>query len=98
MLLFIFYPSDNFLEVIKKSNETPVKKFEFPQTSAQEIGWNTEPLVGVSHFLPLLLNYISQPIINNSNNNDDDNDDNDDDDNDDDDYKCHIKNLMARVN
>ena len=53
--------------------------------------------MGVSHFLPLLLNYIRQPIINNSNNNDDDNDDNDDDDNDDD-YKCHIKNLMARVN
>lgn len=52
MLLFIFYLSDNFLEVIKKSNETPVKKFEFPQTSAQEIGWNTEPLVGVSHFFP----------------------------------------------
>ena len=41
----ILDPSDNFLEVIKKSNETPVKKFQFPQTSAQEIGWNTEPLV-----------------------------------------------------
>lgn len=36
---------DTFLEVIKKSNETPVKKFQFPQTSSQEIGWNTKPLV-----------------------------------------------------
>jgi len=53
----IFYPSDNFLEVIKKSNETPVKKFQFPQTSAQEVGWNTEPLVSC-FLLFLLLNYI----------------------------------------
>jgi len=57
--IVIFYPSDNFLEVIKKSNETPVKKFQFPQTSAQEIGWNTEPLVSFKHFfrLFLMLNY-----------------------------------------
>ena len=55
----IFYPLDNFLEVIKKSNETPVKKFKFPQTSAQEIGWNTEPLVSLNiSFSFWLLNYI----------------------------------------
>lgn len=52
----IFYPLDNFLEVIKKSNETPVKKFKFPQTSAQEIGWNTEPLVSfLTFFLTLFV-------------------------------------------
>ena len=45
MTLLSFVSLDNFLEVIKKSNETPVKKFKFPQTSAQEVGWNTEPLV-----------------------------------------------------
>lgn len=48
---FIFHLLDNFLEVIKKSNETPVKKFEFPQTSAQEIGWDTEPLVSFYFFI-----------------------------------------------
>ena len=37
--------SDNFLKVIKRAHETPVEKFDFPQTSAQEIGWFTKPLV-----------------------------------------------------
>lgn len=45
LILFFFCPVDNFLEVIKKSSQTPVKKFQFPQTSAQEVGWNTDPLV-----------------------------------------------------
>ena len=49
-IIIILISPDNFLEVIKKSNETPVKKFQFPQTSAQEIGWNTEPLVSLIKF------------------------------------------------
>ncbi|KXJ19231.1 protein FAM183B [Exaiptasia diaphana] len=36
---------DNFLRVIKRAHKTPVQKFEFPQTSAQEYGWNTDPLI-----------------------------------------------------
>jgi len=48
-----------FLEVIKKSNETPVKKFQFPQTSAQEIGWNTEPLID-----RLWKDRLEHPIVN----------------------------------
>ena len=35
----------HFLQVIKKSAETPVEKFDAPQTEAQEIGWNTKPLI-----------------------------------------------------
>ncbi|PFX20871.1 protein FAM183B-like [Stylophora pistillata] len=50
---------DNFLEVIKKSNETPVKKFKFPQTSAQEVGWNTEPLID-----RLWKDRLDHPIVN----------------------------------
>lgn len=61
MTFIIFHPLDNFLEVIKKSNETPVKKFKFPQTSAQEVGWNTDPLVRVfkKAFVLLNNNYLS---------------------------------------
>ena len=29
----------------KKAQETPQKKYNFPQTEAQEIGWDTKPLV-----------------------------------------------------
>ncbi|XP_066915244.1 cilia- and flagella-associated protein 144-like [Clytia hemisphaerica] len=36
---------DDFLQVIKRANQTPVEKFEFPQTEAQEIGWCTKPLI-----------------------------------------------------
>ena len=54
MTILVF--TDHFLEVIKKSNETPVKKFQFPQTSAQEIGWNTEPLVSVFTVVANFLN------------------------------------------
>ena len=38
-------PPDHFLRIIKRSYQEPVKKFEFPQTEAQEIGWNHRPLV-----------------------------------------------------
>jgi len=36
---------DAFLKVIKRAHQTPVEKFEFPQTEAQEIGWMTKPLI-----------------------------------------------------
>merc|ERR1712136_382607 len=39
---------DDFLNVIKAANQTPVEKFEFPQTEAQEIGWSTDPLINHS--------------------------------------------------
>ena len=45
------FHSDAFLQVIKRSNQTPVEKFEFPQTEAQEIGWCTKPLVSVKCLL-----------------------------------------------
>ena len=38
---------DTFLEVITKAHRTPVEKFEFPHTSNQEYGWNTQPLVRI---------------------------------------------------
>ncbi|XP_028403772.1 protein FAM183A-like [Dendronephthya gigantea] len=36
---------DTFLEVITKAHRTPVEKFEFPLTSNQDYGWNTQPLI-----------------------------------------------------
>eukprot|EP00794_Sanderia_malayensis_P007818 gene7818-8665_t len=36
---------DAFLKVIKRAHETPVEKFAFPQTEAQEIGWMNQPLI-----------------------------------------------------
>merc|ERR1712224_276047 len=36
---------DDFLKVIKSAQQTPVDKFEYPQTEAQEIGWSTTPLI-----------------------------------------------------
>ena len=49
------FHSDAFLQVIKRSNQTPVEKFEFPQTEAQEIGWCTKPLVSFKSYWPLAL-------------------------------------------
>lgn len=34
-----------FLEIIKRSYQVPEKKFEFPLTEAQEVGWYNEPLL-----------------------------------------------------
>ena len=34
-----------FIEMIKRANLEPTKKYPFPQTSSQEIGWLTTPLV-----------------------------------------------------
>lgn len=38
-------PADEFLRTYKKAQGTPQTKFEYPQTEAQEIGWDTRPLV-----------------------------------------------------
>ncbi|ESP03596.1 hypothetical protein LOTGIDRAFT_237600 [Lottia gigantea] len=35
----------HFLEVIHRANQEPVKKFDYPQTESQEIGWITKPLL-----------------------------------------------------
>ncbi|CAI9742923.1 Hypothetical predicted protein [Octopus vulgaris] len=35
----------HFKTVIKRANLEPVKKYEYPQTESQEIGWITQPLV-----------------------------------------------------
>jgi len=35
----------HFREVIKRANQEPVKKYEHPQTAAQEIGWISKPLI-----------------------------------------------------
>jgi len=37
----------HFLKVIKRANQEPVKKYTYPQTEAQEIGWITKPLIEV---------------------------------------------------
>jgi len=34
-----------FRDVIFRANDTPVHKYTEPQTSSQEIGWMTQPLV-----------------------------------------------------
>lgn len=49
--MFTFRLLDDFLQVIKRANQTPVEKFDFPQTEAQEIGWSTKPLVSKKMFL-----------------------------------------------
>lgn len=35
----------HFKKIIERANQEPTKKFPFPQTEAQEIGWVTRPLV-----------------------------------------------------
>jgi len=35
----------HFKKIISRANQEPVKKYTFPQTEAQEIGWVTRPLV-----------------------------------------------------
>ncbi|XP_002737174.1 cilia- and flagella-associated protein 144-like [Saccoglossus kowalevskii] len=36
---------DNFLKIIHRAHQEPVKKYTFPQTEAQEIGWMSKPLI-----------------------------------------------------
>jgi hypothetical protein len=35
----------HFKQVIRRAQQEPVKKYMFPQTEAQEIGWITRPLI-----------------------------------------------------
>ncbi|KAK3592145.1 hypothetical protein CHS0354_019435 [Potamilus streckersoni] len=35
----------HFLKVISRANQEPVKKYTYPQTEAQEVGWITRPLI-----------------------------------------------------
>jgi hypothetical protein len=46
------YPEDlegeadgTFIEMIRRANLEPTKKYKAPQTTSQEIGWITTPLV-----------------------------------------------------
>ncbi|XP_062509229.1 cilia- and flagella-associated protein 144-like [Corticium candelabrum] len=36
---------ETFLKIFRSAQETPKQKYEFPKTEAQEIGWDTTPLV-----------------------------------------------------
>ena len=44
-MTYCVYSAEKFLEVYKKAQETPQKKYSFPQTEAQEVGWDTTPLI-----------------------------------------------------
>ncbi|KAL3867885.1 hypothetical protein ACJMK2_040731 [Sinanodonta woodiana] len=35
----------HFLKVISRANQEPVKKYTYPQTESQEVGWITRPLI-----------------------------------------------------
>ncbi|XP_041358185.1 protein FAM183B-like [Gigantopelta aegis] len=35
----------HFVEVIERAHQEPVKKYAFPQTEAQELGWISKPLL-----------------------------------------------------
>ncbi|CAL1544259.1 unnamed protein product [Lymnaea stagnalis] len=39
----------HFLDVIKRANQEPVKKYPFPQTESQEYGWISKPLIEHDH-------------------------------------------------
>ncbi|XP_064385742.1 cilia- and flagella-associated protein 144-like [Halichondria panicea] len=34
-----------YLQVYRRAQDIPQRKFDFPQTEAQEIGWDTKPLI-----------------------------------------------------
>lgn len=36
---------NDFLKVIESAQKTPVQKFPYPQTEAQEIGWSSPPII-----------------------------------------------------
>ncbi len=36
---------EQYLQVYRRAQDIPQRKFDFPQTEAQEIGWDTKPLV-----------------------------------------------------
>ncbi|KAM8930480.1 cilia- and flagella-associated protein 144 [Pelodytes ibericus] len=40
---------DNFLKIIHHSALEPTKKYTEPQTTSQEIGWISKPLIDINH-------------------------------------------------
>ena len=42
---FFFVRVEDFLKIFRRAQETPQQKWSLPQTEAQEIGWDTTPLV-----------------------------------------------------
>ena len=45
------HATEEFLNVYKRAQEIPQKKYQLPQTEAQEIGWDTNPLVRILHHI-----------------------------------------------
>ena len=41
---------DNFIEMVRRSNLEPTKKYKYPLTTSHEIGWITTPLVNYLKF------------------------------------------------
>ena len=60
---FLF--SEHFKKVISRANLEPVKKYTYPQTEAQEVGWITRPLV--SYFFTYLSVKAHEKILSNMN-------------------------------
>ena len=61
--LFILYKTQStttnklgsFIEMIRRANLEPTKKYKSPQTSSQEIGWITTPLVSCFTFFIFII-------------------------------------------
>lgn len=49
-LCILFFP-EHFKKVISRAHLEPVKKYTYPQTEAQEVGWITRPLVSYAQCL-----------------------------------------------
>ena len=43
--------TDKFMKTFEKSQQVPTQKYPYPQTSSQEYGWESAPLVRVLPFL-----------------------------------------------
>jgi hypothetical protein len=43
----LFKILDNFIEMVRRSNLEPTKKYKYPLTTSHEIGWITTPLVKI---------------------------------------------------
>ena len=51
---FLFEILDNFIEMVRRSNLEPTKKYKYPLTTSHEIGWITTPLVKIKTKLIIL--------------------------------------------
>ena len=43
--IYIVIDVEEFLEMYKRAQQLPTEKLQYPMTEAQEIGWDTTPLV-----------------------------------------------------